>query len=124
MILITGIKGFRCTNHKTSKRKTLARKFNIDNYCANTKIEGKPKSASYYVEHNCWEFPFIAETSCKNYSLIWKNNQAGFDFDPFNMVKYTHTAQTYKASSFNKRYQEYWSPIQNFRLHGIDPKIV
>lgn len=73
MSRIININGFRCTNHSPSRKILATGIFDVQNpctWCANRKHEGQAGAAFHYVEYGNWEFPFIAETNCKNFSLL------------------------------------------------------
>lgn len=65
--------GFRCTNHMVDKTKLAAAQFDIHNpcsWCRNLELKRGAAPAFYYREFGRWEFPFVAETTCKNFSLL------------------------------------------------------
>ncbi len=73
MVEIINIDSFRCTNHSASRPTLASGRFDAYNpcsWCENRKIKGKSGSIFHYVEYGHWEFPFIAEANCQNFSLF------------------------------------------------------
>ncbi len=125
MALITNINGFRCTNHNPDKRKILAGKFDLNNpcsWCSNRKTNGEEKPSFYYAEFGRWEFPFIAEANCENYSLIWRSDKDLIDYNHLGMAEHIHKIQTNMASyglDYNKNWWEL-DPNRTKRFNGIN----
>jgi len=110
MGLITNINGFRCTNHEPEKKKILSGKFDLDNpcsWCKNRQSENSEGPSFYYAEFGRWEFPFVAEANCANYSLIWKSEKDLIDATHLDMAKNIHKIQTH-ISSFGRAYEKNW----------------
>jgi hypothetical protein len=77
------ITGFRCTNHEADIKRIFAGRFDLDNpcsWCKKQEIEKNGGVAFYYAQFGRWEFPFVAEERCKNFSLkrnIWGLKKRG-----------------------------------------------
>jgi hypothetical protein len=70
---IINIDSYRCTKFNFSHERLATGKFDINNpctFCTNRKAKYKEGSAFFYSEFGRWEFPFVAEATCKNFSLI------------------------------------------------------
>lgn len=79
---VISIDGFRCTNHSPSRHKLATGRFDAYNpcsWCENRKHKGKKGPSFHYVEFGHWEFPFIAESNCDNFSFIALANTAQID---------------------------------------------
>jgi hypothetical protein len=74
---LVNINSFRCTKFDLSTEILVTSQFDINNpcsYCNNLKREGVSSErgvAFFYREFGRWEFPFVAEASCQNFSLIY-----------------------------------------------------
>lgn len=77
MSRIIDLKGFKCTNHSVNVTLLSTGRFDVYNpcsWCKNHKTKGKKGASFHYIEYGHWEFPFIAEENCQNFSLISSNN--------------------------------------------------
>jgi hypothetical protein len=97
MNIIKDLSGFRCTSHEFDKMKILTGKFDIYNpcsYCSNLQYKLEAGPAFHYVTFGRWEFPFVAEANCKNYSIIRLATKEIINFQFFDFAKKIHEVNT------------------------------
>ena len=73
MVINTG--SFLCQNLRLDERVLVTGIFDADNpcsMCANRRHIGTVGKTFHYVSMGRWEFPFVAERNCKNFTLIAK----------------------------------------------------
>jgi hypothetical protein len=117
MTSLIDINGFRCTNFAPSRRIIASGKFDVNNpctWCDNRKHVGRQGPAFFYVEYGHWEFPFIAEANCANFSLIVRPDSLTLDAEILRNAKKVHE-QRNRIAEIGRRYTKQWSAYGPFR---------
>lgn len=108
------ISGFRCTNHAVAVETLASGVFDVDNpcsWCKNREHAGRPGPAFHYVEFGRWEFPFIAEANCANFSLIIRPGAHQIDPAAWRLAKETQEKRN-KAAELGRQYVRQWLAYQ------------
>lgn len=129
---IIDISGFRCTNHAPSKKAIASGIFDIHNpcsWCVNRKQKGRRGPVFHYVEYGRWEFPFIAETTCINFSLIHTAKTVTIDREAWRKAREYH-AHRDRISQLSSKYKDHWmafdfaDPELKFAFNATDSRII
>ncbi|HKO97858.1 MAG TPA: hypothetical protein VJU86_12745 [Pyrinomonadaceae bacterium] len=107
---IININAFRCTNHVPNHQVLGTGIFDIQNpctWCGNRKHTGQVGSAFHYMEYGNWEFPFIAETNCKNFSILSLVGTEKIDPRAWQAAKEIHDRRN-RIAEIGRRYSYHW----------------
>ena len=107
---IIDISGFKCTNHIPSKKVIVSGVFDIHNpctWCENRENIGGRGPIFHYVEYGHWEFPFIAEANCHNFSLIHTEETIVIEQTAWDKAKQIHE-QRNKIATLGIQYSHQW----------------
>ncbi|HEX5718588.1 MAG TPA: hypothetical protein VF179_20680 [Thermoanaerobaculia bacterium] len=94
--------------------------FDVENpctWCANRKHKGQAGPAFYYLEYGRWEFPFIAEANCENFSLIVRPGVAPPDKAAWTAARTIHNHRN-RIGEIGREYQAQW---QAFSVGEVPP---
>ncbi len=119
MVDIIDIKGFRCVNFTPCRTTIASGRFNVDNpcsWCKRRTHKGRMNIAFHYVEYDYWEFPFIAEATCTNFSVIKLTDQTTIDPEIWQAVK-TINEDRNRISEIGKRYARQWVALDSYQFH-------
>jgi hypothetical protein len=106
----TDLLGYSCKNFKTSDEILLSGRFDIYNpcsWCKNRKHLGPRGAIFHYVEYGRWEFPYIAESNCMNFSLISSVGERDIDQTLLKMASTIHQQRDHIAE-IGKHFSENW----------------
>jgi hypothetical protein len=106
-----GIDGYRCIMFEPSKKVIFSCRFDLQNpcsWCKNRLHIGEEGPAFFYSEYGHWEFPFIAEPNCSNFTLL---TRPGVKFFNQNDIKFANEVQKNrnKIAAIGAKYGFQWS---------------
>lgn len=102
--------GFRCTNHAPNHQALASGVFDVENpctWCLNRKHDGYVGPAFHYVEFGRWEFPFIAESNCRNFSLILRPGTPRIDPKVWRKAREAHEHRN-RIAELGRHYAAHW----------------
>ena len=112
---IIDLKGFQCVNFQENLDSILAGKMDVYNpcsFCKNRKNKSTPGPAFFYKQYNHWEFPFVAESNCSNFSAILTgsiNSYSSTNFKVYNEV----LNQKNKINDIGRKYNLNWAAFED-----------